>query len=105
MPLALSPITIRNYKMNEEVKYAGFWSRLLATAIDTQEIGTQVLVNNGETIVLGGIYQQQVINSVSKVPVLGDIPYVGWLFRTTTEFNEKKELLIFVTPRIVTEKF
>lgn len=77
----------------------------LATAIDTQEIGTQVLVNNGETIVLGGIYQQQVINSISKVPVLGDIPYVGWLFRTTTEFNEKKELLIFVTPRIVTEKF
>ncbi|KGK01080.1 type IV pilus secretin PilQ [Thalassotalea sp. ND16A] len=77
----------------------------LATAIDTQEIGTQVLVNNGETIVLGGIYQQQVINSISKVPILGDIPYLGWLFRTTTEFNEKKELLIFVTPRIVTEKF
>ncbi|MEW6998782.1 type IV pilus secretin PilQ [Colwelliaceae bacterium BS250] len=77
----------------------------LATAIDTQEIGTQVLVNNGETIVLGGIYQQQIINSVSKVPLLGDIPYVGWLFRTTKEFNEKKELLIFVTPRIVTEKF
>ena len=77
----------------------------LATAIDTQEIGTQVLVNNGETIVLGGIYQQQIISSVSKVPVLGDIPYVGWLFRTTSEFNEKKELLIFVTPRIVTEKF
>ncbi|WP_068547232.1 type IV pilus secretin PilQ [Thalassotalea crassostreae] len=76
----------------------------LATAIDTQEIGTQVLVNNGETIVLGGIYQQQVINSVSKVPILGDIPYLGWLFRTTSEFNEKKELLIFVTPRIVTEK-
>ncbi len=77
----------------------------LATAIDTQEIGTQVLVNNGETIVLGGIYQQQVINSVSKVPILGDIPYLGWLFRTSTEFNEKKELLIFVTPRIITEKF
>ncbi|NMP17050.1 type IV pilus secretin PilQ family protein [Thalassotalea sp. Y01] len=77
----------------------------LATAIDTQEIGTQVLVNNGETIVLGGIYQQQIINAVSKVPVLGDIPYVGWLFRTNSEFNEKKELLIFVTPRIVTEKF
>lgn len=77
----------------------------LATAIDTQEIGTQVLVNNGETIVLGGIYQQQVINSVSKVPIFGDIPYLGWLFRTSREFNEKKELLIFVTPRIVTEKF
>ena len=76
-----------------------------APAIDTQRIGTQVLVNNGETIVLGGIYQQSIISSVSKVPVLGDIPYFGWLFRNTSQFNEKKELLIFVTPRIVTEHF
>jgi type IV pilus assembly protein PilQ len=76
-----------------------------APAIDTQRIGTQVLVNNGETIVLGGIYQQQMISSVSKVPVLGDIPYFGWMFRNSSNFNEKKELLIFVTPRIVTERF
>ncbi|MFT7006787.1 MAG: type IV pilus assembly protein PilQ [Colwellia sp.] len=76
-----------------------------APAIDTQRIGTQVLVNNGETIVLGGIYQQAIISTVSKVPVLGDIPYFGWLFRNTNQFNEKKELLIFVTPRIVTEHF
>ena len=77
----------------------------LAPAIDTQRIGTQVLVNNGETIVLGGIYQQSIISTVSKVPILGDIPYVGWVFRNTNNFNEKKELLIFVTPRIVTEHF
>ena len=76
-----------------------------APAIDTQRIGTQVLVNNGETIVLGGIYQQQIINTISKVPVLGDIPYFGWLFRNSNNFNEKKELLIFVTPRIVKEHF
>lgn len=76
-----------------------------APAIDTQRIGTQVLVNNGETIVLGGIYQQSIINTVSKVPVLGDIPYFGWLFRNSVNFNEKKELLIFVTPRVVTEHF
>jgi type IV pilus assembly protein PilQ len=76
-----------------------------APAIDTQRIGTQVLVNNGETIVLGGIYQQQIVSTVSKVPVLGDIPYFGWLFRNSNNFNEKKELLIFVTPRIVTERF
>jgi type IV pilus assembly protein PilQ len=76
-----------------------------APAIDTQRIGTQVLVNNGETIVLGGIYQQQIISSVSKVPVLGDIPYFGLMFRNSSNFNEKKELLIFVTPRIVTERF
>jgi len=76
-----------------------------APAIDTQRIGTQVLVNNGETIVLGGIYQQSIISTISKVPVLGDIPYFGWLFRNTNQFNEKKELLIFVTPRIVTDHF
>lgn len=75
-----------------------------AVAIDTQEIGTQVLVDNGETIVLGGIYQQQLVSSEKKVPLLGDIPYLGRLFKTTNEYNEKKELLIFVTPKIVTEK-
>ncbi|GGP43441.1 type IV pilus secretin PilQ [Shewanella saliphila] len=75
-----------------------------AVAIDTQRIGTQVLVNNGETIVLGGIYQQNLISSVSKVPVLGDIPLVGFLFRNTSDTNERQELLIFVTPKIVTEK-
>lgn len=76
-----------------------------APAIDTQRIGTQVLVNNGETIVLGGIYQQAIISTITKIPVLGDIPYLGWLFRTSSQLNEKKELLIFVTPRIVTEQF
>jgi type IV pilus assembly protein PilQ len=74
-----------------------------AVAIDTQQLQTQVTARNGETIVLGGIYQQQVINSVSKVPLLGDLPYIGKLFRTDTSFNEKRELLIFVTPKIVTE--
>lgn len=72
-----------------------------AVSIDTQEIGTQVLVDNGETLVLGGIYQQRITNSVTKVPILGDIPYLGFLFRTTIEENRKAELLIFVTPRIV----
>ncbi|MEH6396353.1 type IV pilus secretin PilQ [Pseudoalteromonas sp.] len=74
-----------------------------AVAIDTQEIQTQVLVENGQTVVLGGIFQQQIINSVKKVPLLGDIPYLGVLFRSTSEFNEKKELLIFVTPKIQIE--
>ncbi|MCF1427794.1 MAG: type IV pilus secretin PilQ family protein [Shewanella sp.] len=74
-----------------------------AVAIDTQRIGTQVLVDNGETIVLGGIYQQNLISRVSKVPVLGDIPYFGFMFRNSTDQNERQELLIFVTPKIVTE--
>ena len=74
-----------------------------ATAIDTQQIQTQVLVDNGETIVLGGIYQQQILSTVSKVPLFGDIPYVGNLFKSTREVNEKNELLIFVTPKIITD--
>ncbi|MCE9680220.1 type IV pilus secretin PilQ family protein [Shewanella sp. AS1] len=76
-----------------------------AVSIDTQRIGTQVLVDHGETIVLGGIYQQQLINSVSKVPVLGDIPFIGYLFRNTSDSNERQELLIFVTPKIISERF
>ncbi|MFT5558018.1 MAG: type IV pilus assembly protein PilQ, partial [Sphingobacteriales bacterium] len=72
-----------------------------AVAINTQKIGTQVLVGNGETLVLGGIYQQRISTDVTKVPLLGDIPYLGALFRTTNNQNSKSELLIFVTPRIV----
>ncbi|ABZ78623.1 type IV pilus secretin PilQ [Shewanella halifaxensis HAW-EB4] len=74
-----------------------------AVSIDTQRIGTQVLVDHGETIVLGGIYQQQLITKVSKVPILGDIPYLGFMFRNSSDKNERQELLIFVTPKIVSE--
>ncbi|TVO34342.1 type IV pilus secretin PilQ family protein [Vibrio algivorus] len=72
-----------------------------AVAIDTQRIGTQVLVDNGETVVLGGIYQHSVQTSVDKVPLLGDIPYLGALFRRSYENYGKSELLIFVTPKVV----
>ncbi len=75
-----------------------------AVSIDTQRIGTQVLVDHGETIVLGGIYQQQLISRTSKVPVLGDIPFVGYLFRNSSDSNERQELLIFVTPKIISEQ-
>ncbi|GAB3013282.1 type IV pilus secretin PilQ [Bowmanella dokdonensis] len=74
-----------------------------AVAIDTQEIATQVLVENGETVVLGGIFQQNQTTAVSKIPLFGDLPVVGNLFKNTSDFNEKRELLIFVTPRIMTE--
>ena len=75
----------------------------VAVAINTQEIQTQVLVENGQTIVLGGIYQQEITSAVKKVPLLGDVPYLGVLFRNTKHINEKKELLIFVTPKIILE--
>jgi len=73
-----------------------------AKALSTQAINTQVLVKNGETLVLGGIYNRSIKKTVQKVPLLGDIPGVGVLFRNTTNTNTKKELLIFVTPKIVT---
>jgi type IV pilus assembly protein PilQ len=75
-----------------------------AVAIDTQEISTQVLVENGETIVLGGIFQQSSSNDVRKVPLLGDLPFVGNLFKNTVDILEKRELLIFVTPKILTDE-
>ncbi|PMG55475.1 type IV pilus secretin PilQ [Vibrio splendidus] len=72
-----------------------------AVAIDTQRIGTQVLVNNGETVVLGGIFQHSVSSIVDKVPLLGDLPVLGALFRRSYENVGKSELLIFVTPKVV----
>lgn len=72
-----------------------------APAINTQEVGTQVLVKNGETIVLGGIFQHRTTYDESKVPLLGDIPLLGWLFKNTQREDTKQELLIFVTPKII----
>jgi type IV pilus assembly protein PilQ len=74
-----------------------------AVAIDTQEISTQVLVENGETIVLGGIFQQTSADDINKIPLLGDLPFVGNLFKNTSIVHEKRELLIFVTPKILNE--
>jgi len=70
-------------------------------SIDTRQVTTQVLVDNGDTIVLGGIYETETRNELDKVPVLGDLPLIGSLFRHTLESIEKQELLIFVTPKIL----
>lgn len=72
-------------------------------SIDTQKVKTQVLVSNGETIVLGGIYEEIERNDVNKVPFFGDLPGVGVLFRNTAKSKDKTELLIFVTPKILDE--
>lgn len=71
--------------------------------IDKREINTTVLVDDGQTVVLGGVYEVETRDDVKKVPFLGDIPGVGALFRNKTNRNEKAELLIFVTPRILNE--
>ncbi|QPF32414.1 type IV pilus secretin PilQ family protein [Acinetobacter lwoffii] len=71
--------------------------------INKNQITTNVLVDNGETVVLGGIFEQETRNAQTKVPFLGDIPYVGRLFRKDLKSDNKRELLIFVTPRIVND--
>jgi len=70
-------------------------------SINTNEIATQVLVANGETVVLGGIFQSEVATQVTKTPFLGDIPYLGRLFKRTEKIDERSELLIFITPKII----
>ena len=72
-------------------------------SIDTTELTTQVLVGNGETVVLGGVFRTENIQTVSKVPFFGDIPYVGALFRNESNSKTKTETLIFITPRILAD--
>ena len=71
--------------------------------LNKNEINTNVLVSNGETVVLGGIFQQETRNKQTRVPVLGSIPIIGRLFRRDEKSDNKSELLIFVTPRIVND--
>ena len=73
-------------------------------AINTKHVKTQVLVENGGTVVIGGIFEQLEREDVSKVPLLGDIPYLGYLFKTKTKASTKTELLIFLTPKVVSDK-
>jgi type IV pilus assembly protein PilQ len=70
-------------------------------SIDTNNITTQVLVENGETVVLGGVYEQENRNDVRRVPFFSDLPYLSWLFKSTSIQRDKSELLIFVTPKIL----
>lgn len=72
-------------------------------SIDTTELTTQVLVGNGETVVLGGVFRTEDIETVNKVPFFGDIPYVGAFFRSESRNNTKTETLIFITPRILAD--
>jgi type IV pilus assembly protein PilQ len=72
-------------------------------AINTKRVSTQVLVENGGTVVIGGIFQETISDSVDKVPLLGDIPILGNLFKTTTKYDDRTELLMFITPKIVND--
>ena len=73
--------------------------------IDTTELGTQVLVDSGETLVLGGIFRMNQTEQENKVPFLGNIPIIGNAFKNTLTNTEKQEILIFITPKIIDENF
>jgi len=72
--------------------------------INTKHVKTEVLVENGGTVVIGGIYEQTDRTDIVKIPLLGDLPLVGWLFRNNISSNQKTELLVFITPRVVNER-
>ena len=70
-------------------------------SIDTKNVTTQITVNNGDTAVIGGIYEETSNNTINSVPFLGEIPVIGYLFKQTSRTTEKTELLIFLTPRVL----
>ena len=72
-------------------------------AIDTKHVKTEVLVDNGGTVVIGGIYTQTTSSNTNRIPLLGDLPYIGWLFKNREWIDDKTELLVFITPRIMAE--
>jgi type IV pilus assembly protein PilQ len=78
-----------------------FGAGLSAPSIDTREVQSQLLVDNGQTVVLGGIYETEKANQVTRVPFFSDLPVVGNLFKSTVEIDDRTELLIFVTPKIL----
>ena len=77
------------------------FANAVAGTVDEKSLKTQVLVNNGQTVVIGGIYQNGRLKNVTKIPFLGNLPLIGFLFRNTTTSNTRTELLIFLTPRIL----
>ena len=72
-------------------------------AIDTKHVKTEVLVENGGTVVIGGIYTQTTRDNTQRIPFFGDLPYIGWLFKNREWIDDKTELLVFITPKIVAE--
>ena len=81
-----------------------FDARFPVPAVDTKNVRTEVLVENGGTVVIGGIFEEEESSSVARIPLLGELPVVGGLFRNTRKQTSQKELLVFITPRIVSEE-
>ena len=77
---------------------------LAGPAIDTKHIKTQVLVENGGTVVIGGIFEMQETQTTNKIPLLGDVPVLGNLFKSNTRESEKREMLVFITPKMISDR-
>lgn len=95
-------LDVRKDSVGENVQVQGGGS---VPSIDTKDIKTNVTVKDGQTVVMGGVYEITTVNDLSKVPFLGDIPFVGAFFRNTTKSRQKLELLIFVTPHVVYDEY
>jgi type IV pilus assembly protein PilQ len=93
-------VEVRKDSVGQNVQQQGGGS---VPSIDTRNVITQVFVNNGDTAVIGGIFEEEINTDVTKVPLLGDIPLLGYLFKRTGRTSNKTELLIFLTPRIIKE--
>jgi len=91
-------LDVHKDNVGELISYGG---GLSAPSIDTREVQSQLLVDNGQTVVLGGIYETEKTNQVTRVPFFSDLPFVGVLFKSTIEVDDRTELLIFVTPKIL----
>ena len=90
-------VEVRKDQVGQFVQLGGGFQ---VPSIDTRNVTTQIAVNNGDTAVIGGIYEETLRNEVDKVPWLGDLPLLGHLFKTTNKSSEKTELLIFLTPHV-----
>ena len=93
-------VEIRKDSVGQYVQLGGGFS---VPSIDTKNVVTQIHVNNGDTAVIGGIFEEEIRNDVTQVPFLGNLPILGYLFKQTGTTSKKTELLIFLTPRIVKE--
>jgi type IV pilus assembly protein PilQ len=91
-------LDVHKDNVGDLISYGG---GLSAPSIDTREVQSQLLVDNGQTVVLGGIYETEKTNQVTRVPFFSDLPFVGALFKSTIEVDDRSELLIFVTPKIL----
>jgi type IV pilus assembly protein PilQ len=104
LKLEVTPQITPDDRVNMEVNITkDNFSDAVTGILNVKEIKTQVLLDNGETVVIGGIYEQDKVDTVTKVPFFGDIPLLGWLFKSKEAKDNKTELLIFLTPRILSD--